>query len=92
MDIRELITPENYKEVMKIAKEVQYKLHPEIKERIMASKRAYDKKKQSDPEYRKKLAERALNYYHSNPEYRQRQKEKNKERYWRTKELLKSAK
>ena len=86
------ITMDNYKEVLKIARKIHIQLNPHLKEKQKATKREWDKKKrEEDPEYRKKHNERSLNYYHSNPEYRKKQTEKSKERYAKLKELAQLA-
>ena len=86
------ITMENYKDILKECRKLHLQIHPDLKEKQKATKRAWDKKKREDPEYRKKHNERSLNYYHSHPEYRKKQTEKSKERYANLKELAEKAK
>jgi len=85
------ITAENYKEAMRISRKIHNDLNPEAKKRNNDNKRQWDKKRREDPEYKAKLRERALNYYHNNAEYRERQKEKAKAKYYEMKDLIKKA-
>lgn len=91
IDLNNVITQEKYKEAMKLLRKKYQEQHPELKEKSNAYKREWDRKKKEDPEYRKKMNERHLKYYHENPEYKQRQNERAKERYRKMKELAQKA-